>query len=91
MLIKNKSDPIIHIRQILFRDDISKTEKIILTRIMLETYEEFEFSMKNYSKEVRVSRSGIKKSLIHLDRLGILERSTKIGGRYSYTVDCSKF
>ncbi|MGB6127639.1 MAG: hypothetical protein WBG30_02720 [Psychrilyobacter sp.] len=91
MFVKNRSDPLIHIKQILSRDDISKVEKIILTRIMLEPYDEFIFSIKNYSEDVKISISGIKKSLIHLEKLGILARAIKIGGRYRYTLKCNKF
>jgi len=91
MLIKNKSDPTVQIKQILYRSDMSKTDKLLLTRILLESYEEFEFSIIDYSQYTKISISGIKKSLIHLDELGILIRLTKKGGRYRYIVECSNF
>ena len=91
MLIKNKLDPIIHIKSVLKRKDMSKTDKLLLVRILLESYEEFNFSIIDYSQYTKISISGIKKSLIHLDELGFLIRLSKKGGRYKYIVECSNF
>ncbi len=63
MFVRNKSNPIVHMKDILFREDLSKAEKILLMRIMLETYEEFEFSIKDYSENIKISISGIKKEV----------------------------
>ena len=89
MVIKDRSDPIICIKNILYRKDISNGEKTLLIRIMIEKYEEFEFSIKKYSRDTNLSISSIKRFLIHLDKLGILIRKNKEGGRYSYIVECS--
>jgi len=91
MFIKNKSDPLIHIKKLLVRRDLSKADKILLIRILIEPYEKIEFSILNYSQYTKISVSGIKKSLIHLDKLGILTRMTKKGGRYKYILECSNF
>ncbi|MEI6857295.1 hypothetical protein [Psychrilyobacter sp.] len=91
MFVKNKSNSIIHMKDILFRKDLSKVDKLLLVRMMLETNEEFEFSMKDYSKNIKISISGIKRSLTHLDKLGILVRLIKKGGRYRYVIECSNF
>jgi len=91
MFIKNKLDSFVHMKDILFREDLSKADKILLIRMILETYEEFEFSIKDYSEKIKISIGGIKRSLIHLDKLGILTRLSKEGGRYKYIVECSNF
>ena len=78
-------------KDILSREDLSKVDKILLIRIMLEAYEEFEFSVKDYGENIKISVSGIKKSMSHLSRLGILSRWKKEGGRYRYIVECNNF
>lgn len=89
MIIKDRSDPIVCIKNVLYRKDISNGEKILLIRIMSEKYEEFEFSIKEFSRYTNISISGIKRALVHLDKLGILIRIDKGGGRYTYIVECS--
>lgn len=89
MIIKDRSDPIVCIKNALYRKDISNGEKILLIRILIEKYEEFEFSIKEYNRYTNISISSIKRALIHLDKVGILSREEKGGGRYKYIVECS--
>jgi predicted transcriptional regulator len=91
MFIRNKSNPIVHMKRILFREDLSNADKILLIRIMLETYEEFEFSIKDYSENIKISISRIKISLVHLKKLGILTRWNRKGCRHRYIVECRNF
>ena len=91
MLIKNKSDPLIHIRSVLERRDLSKLDKILLIRILIEPYIQLEFSPTEYSKIIGVSKSGINDSLYKLSDLKILKRKKKDEKqrkRYKYILDC---
>ena len=91
MLIKNKSDPLIHIRSVLERRDLSKLDKILLIRILIEPYIQVEFSPTEYSKIIGVSKSGINDSLYKLSDLKILKRQKKDKKqrkRYKYILDC---
>ena len=49
MLIKNKSDSLSHIKNVLLRGDLSKIDKILIIRILIEPYDKIEFSILNYS------------------------------------------
>jgi len=91
MLIKNKSDPIIHIRSVLERRDLNSIDKVILTSILIEPYIQVEFSPTKYSKYLGISRSGINYSIVRLKSLKILkeykkEKLYKIKSKY--TLDC---
>jgi len=91
MFVRHKINPIVHMKDILYRKDLSNVDKILLIRIILETYEEFEFSIKDYSENIKISISGIKKSMTHLKKLGILTRWSKERGRYRYIIECNNF
>ena len=91
MLIKNKLDPLIHIRSVLRRRDLSKADKIILITILAEPYIQLEFSPTEYSKFIGISKSGINGSFYKLNNLKILKRWKKgkiHGNRYKYILDC---
>ena len=89
MLIKNKSDSLSHIKNVLWRMDLSKTDKIILITILREPYIQLEFSPTEYSKFIGISKSGINNSLNKLNQLKILKRQKKGGNRYRYILDCN--
>ena len=91
MLIKNKSDSLSHIKNVLLRGDLSKTDKIILITILVEPYVQLEFSPTEYSKFIGISKSGINGSFYKLNNLKILKRRKKgknHGNRYRYILDC---
>jgi len=91
MLIKNKSDSLSHIKNVLWRMDLSKTDKIILITILIEPYIQLEFSPTEYSKFIGISKSGINNSFDRLNQLKILKKQKKgvnHGNRYRYILDC---
>jgi len=92
MLIKNKTDPLIHIKSVLERKDLSKVDKIILITILVEPYVQLEFSPTKYSEFIGISKSGINGSFYKLNNLKILKRQKKgenHGNRYRYILDCN--
>ena len=92
MFIRNKSDPLIHIKNVLKKKDLRSIDKIILTAILIEPYIQLEFSPLEYSKFLGISKSGMNNSLSRLNKLNILKREKKSrGNRYRYILDCSLF
>ncbi|MEI6856302.1 hypothetical protein [Psychrilyobacter sp.] len=94
MLIKNRDNISKHLRDIWKRADLTRMDKIVGTNLLLEEYENFEFSIKDYAGHLKISTSTLKRSIDHLDRSRILERKKKIplnrGIRYRYIFDCNK-
>lgn len=85
MLIKNKSDPLVHIRSVLERRDLSSTEKVFMIVLLAEPNTLLEFSPTEYSKYLGVSRATIYSCMDKLSNLKILK---KHGKGYKYIVDC---
>ena len=78
MLIKNKSDPIIHIRSVLERRDLNSTDKIIMIALLTESHTLLEFSPTEYSSYLGVSRATIYNSMDKISNLKILKKHTNI-------------
>ena len=85
MLIKNKSDPIIHIKNLLERRDLNSMDKIFVIGLLIEPYIQLEFSPTEYSNYLGVSRGTLYRSMDRLSGLNILKRHQK---RYKYIIDC---
>ncbi|MGB6129455.1 MAG: hypothetical protein WBG30_11950, partial [Psychrilyobacter sp.] len=85
MLIKNKSDPIIHIRSVLERKDFNSTEKVFMIVLLAKSNTLLEFSPTEYSKYLGVSRATIYSCINKLSNLKILKKHEK---GYKYIVDC---
>jgi predicted transcriptional regulator len=92
MFIRNKSDPIVHIRSVLKKKNLKLIDKVILTAILIEPYIQLGFSTKEYCESLGISKSGMNSSLSRLNRLNMLRREKKgesHGNRYRYILDCS--
>jgi len=85
MLIKNKSDPLVHIRSVLERRDLNSTDKIFVVALLIEPYIQLEFSPTEYSGYLGVSRGTLYRSMDKLSGLKILKKYEK---RYKYIIDC---